>query len=87
MEIIPIEERVVPCRFGDESPAVGRYETPQGCVCFPNDRTQDLCAQHVIKDGLIGAGVRLILIYQPWFYEEQQGITWTPQETLPPTKE
>lgn len=37
---IPIEERLVLCRFGDNCPAVGQYETPDGCVCYPNDRTQ-----------------------------------------------
>lgn len=67
MEDIPVDEKIVPCRFGDSSPAVGRYETPEGCVCFPQDRVQDLCAQHVIKDGMIG-DARLVLIYQPSFY-------------------
>lgn len=71
---VAIDERVVPCRFGDSSPAVGRYLTPQGCVCYPHDREQDLCAQHVLKDGMIG-DARLILIYQPWFYDAWDRLT------------
>ncbi len=69
MHNIPIEEKAVPCRFGDGNLAVARYETPQGCVCFPDDRLQDLCGQHVIKDGMIGNDVRLIIIYNPDFCE------------------
>ena len=70
---IPVEVKEVPCRFGDHSPAVGRYKTPEGCVCYPDDREQDLCAQHIIKDGMIGERVELILVYQPSFYENWWG--------------
>lgn len=61
---IPVERRDVPCRHGDGGPAVARYETPEGCACFPGDRVQDLCAQHIVKDGMIGEA-KIILVYHP----------------------
>jgi len=52
------------CRFRDKSPAKARYKTPQGCVCFPEDREQDLCEQHIIKWGIIDCdGVELLKEY------------------------
>ena len=48
------------CRFGDGSLAVARFATPRGCVCYPDDREQDLCYQHVIKWGIIGDAKVLI---------------------------
>ena len=41
------------CRFNDGMPAKARFSTPKGCVCFPDDRYQDLCEQHIIKWGVI----------------------------------
>ena len=52
------------CRFNDGMEAVARFKTPQGCVCYPDDREQDLCMQHVIKDGMIGPGVEIITDYR-----------------------
>lgn len=40
------------CRHGDGDRAVARFSTPQGCACFPEDREQDLCAQHIVKWGV-----------------------------------
>jgi phage portal protein BeeE len=40
----------------------------EGCFCYPNDREQALCAQHVIRATPIGA-MELVVIYQPWFYQ------------------
>lgn len=51
------------CRHCDDH-AVARYKTPQGCVCFPDDREQDLCMQHIIKDGMIGDDVEMIIDYR-----------------------
>jgi len=65
---ITVDPRIVPCRFDHNTPAVGRYKTPDGCVCYPDDREQDLCAQHVIKNGMIGDRVALVVIYEPFFY-------------------
>lgn len=48
--------------------AVGQYSTPEGCACYPNDRVQNLCGQHVIKGGMIG-DYALVLIYDRAFYE------------------
>ena len=50
------------CRFEDGSPAVARLSTPRGCVCFPEDREQDLCAQHIVKWGIFG-DAEIIKVY------------------------
>jgi hypothetical protein len=44
--------------------AVARFKTPNGCVCYPDDREQDLCAQHIIKWGVIGES-ELMQVYIP----------------------
>jgi hypothetical protein len=49
------------CRFGCKDP-IARFKTPNGCVCFPEDKEQDLCAQHIIKDGFIGE-FKLLKVY------------------------
>jgi hypothetical protein len=56
------------CRHCD-SPAVARFKTPNGCVCFPEDREQDLCMQHIIKDGMLGKGVEVIADYRVSGYQ------------------
>ena len=63
---IPIEEKEIPCRFAPQcsDSAVGRYDTPEGCVCLPEDREQDLCVQHAITAEPLGP-FQLKLIYQP----------------------
>ena len=48
----------LPCRFCGAS-AVGIYYFDKGCGCYPNDRLQALCAQHVDKATPIG-GMRFI---------------------------
>lgn len=42
------------CRHGDGLLAVARFAMSEGCVCFPDDREQDLCAQHIVKWGIVG---------------------------------
>ncbi len=37
------------CRFGDSDPVVVRVELSAGCLCFPDDKTQDLCEYHYYK--------------------------------------
>jgi hypothetical protein len=51
------------CRFGC-GPAIARYAMDRGCVCFPDDREQDLCAQHVVRATPLG-GMELIEAYFP----------------------
>lgn len=34
------------CIFGCDNP-IGVYSVPDGCLCFPRDRMQTLCAQHL----------------------------------------
>jgi hypothetical protein len=41
------------CRFCD-TPAVAHYALSKGCACYPDDREQDLCAQHEYKVEPIG---------------------------------
>ena len=82
VEGIPIEEKLVPCRHGEKCEhAVGKYKTPEGCFCFPNDREQNLCGQHVYKDGTIGDNVELILVYDVGFYEQYLGRKLQIQES------
>lgn len=40
------------CRHNDGMEAVARFSTPNGCACFPDDREQDLCMQHIVKWGM-----------------------------------
>lgn len=62
---VPVDEREVPCRFvGCPRLAIGRYEVSEGCVCFPQDREQDLCIQHAESATPIGT-FRIMLVYQP----------------------
>lgn len=42
------------CRFGDDLPVVGVYELERGCVCYPDDRRQALCAQHAFNAEPLG---------------------------------
>lgn len=48
------------CRFEDGEPAVARYAMSDGCVCFPNDRVQDLCSQHEHRASPLGNMMLLI---------------------------
>lgn len=49
-----IPEWLVPlCRFC-RWPAVGIFELNRGCLCFPEDREQALCMQHVVRATPLG---------------------------------
>lgn len=37
------------------APAVARYAMDRGCFCRPDDRVQDLCAQHEYKASPLGS--------------------------------
>ena len=37
------------CRFGCRDEAVVQVAVPEGCICYPDDQTQWLCAQHYFK--------------------------------------
>jgi hypothetical protein len=52
------------CRHNDGMEAVARFRTPEGCICFPEDKEQDLCAQHIVKWGVNGTAT-VIKIYWP----------------------
>lgn len=74
---IPIEEKMVNCRFAPEvkdgpgctSHAVGKYVLPTGCACYTDDREQDLCGQHVMNAEPLSGGMELVLIYDAEFYK------------------
>ena len=51
------------CRHDHNVLAVARFSVDEGCVCFPEDREQDLCAQHIVKWGIIG-NWSLLKVYQ-----------------------
>jgi hypothetical protein len=40
---------VIDCRFAPEcqAPSAARVSVPGGCICFPADREQELCLQHI----------------------------------------
>lgn len=43
------------CRFDDGNIAIARFAMDRGCVCYPDDREQDLCAQHVLRATPLGS--------------------------------
>lgn len=71
---IPIDKKFVPCRHDDDMHAVGKYNVPNGCAVFPDDREQDLCGQHVINGGM-NEGYELIVIFDIGFYKKYLGKT------------
>jgi hypothetical protein len=42
------------CRFRD-GPAIGRFALDRGCVAYPDDREQDLCAHHIRRATPLGS--------------------------------
>lgn len=46
-------EEETACRFCKATP-VALFSLPQGCFCFPDDREQALCPQHVVNAEPIG---------------------------------
>lgn len=63
------------CRFGD-GPAVGLFRLPGGCVVFPGDREQALCAHHALKATPL-AGIMLV---EDWTVDEAFARLWTRAE-------
>jgi hypothetical protein len=54
---------VFACRFcGDV--AAARYALSAGCLCYPDDREQDLCVQHIIRASPRGS-MQLVRILEP----------------------
>lgn len=51
------------CRFGDGAPALVAVYTPEGCVCFPEDRQQLLCPQHFVNFGMVGDDVEVLWVH------------------------
>lgn len=47
------------CRFGHSVEAAVRVDLSEGCICFPEDREQALCAQHYVRMTPLGS-VRVI---------------------------
>lgn len=41
------------CRFCTAE-AVAVFDVPEGCACYPDDRQQALCMQHVVGESSIG---------------------------------
>lgn len=44
---------MIKCRFCEEQ-AVGVFILDKGCACYPNDKEQALCEQHISKATPIG---------------------------------
>ncbi len=51
------EEGVPFCRFCPDVLAVAEFSMDQGCFCFPEDRRQALCLQHIEKATPLGSMV------------------------------
>ena len=47
-------DQIFPCRFGDGR-AVALFAMDEGCVCFPDDRRQSLCPQHILRASPCGS--------------------------------
>lgn len=60
------------CRFGDKMAAVARYAFDEGCVCFPKDREQDLCAQHASDSQPHCCMERIKLYDQSWPWDKSR---------------
>ena len=69
---IPVEKKLVPCRFGCEY-AIARFALPNGCFCYPDEREQDLCAQHVVRTSFTSDGMHVVHVYDADFCR-QMGI-------------
>lgn len=41
------------CRFCG-TPAVAVFSLDEGCACFPDDREQALCMQHIVRASPLG---------------------------------
>jgi hypothetical protein len=55
--------RLPPCRFGDGE-AIYRVAVPDGCLCYPDDREQDLCLHHYHRFAQVNAKpMRLLYCY------------------------
>lgn len=50
-----------PCRFCND-PAVARFDVDEGCACFPDDRVQELCPQHIVQANPT-CGMELTAVY------------------------
>ena len=44
-----------PCRFVHNSAAVAIFTFSRGCICFPDDREQALCIQHIVGATPLGS--------------------------------
>ena len=64
------------CSHGDNSPAVGIYEVPGGCVALPGLQTQSLCPQHVVTNGSF-EGMRLVV-------DLSEGGVWSSYQDVVP---
>lgn len=69
------------CRFCSH-PAVAQFSLPGGCFCYPNDREQDLCPQHIINAEPI-KGMKLVKIHDQslWDWMVSVGLVGNPKET------
>jgi hypothetical protein len=71
---VPVERKETPCSFGHGDIAIARYALPRGCAARPDDRVQDLCAQHIASATPI-EGMVLQVIFQPEMFDTFFGNT------------
>ncbi len=56
----------IKCRFCN-SDAIAQYKFDKGCICYLNDKIQNLCIQHVVRSTPINS-MKLIKILKPEIY-------------------
>jgi hypothetical protein len=56
------------CRFCG-SLAAARFRLDRGCVCYPDDRIQDLCMQHVVRATPLGGMELMCVLDDSWMNE------------------
>lgn len=50
-----IDWSLVRCRFNGHAQAVALVAVSRGCACYPDDRLQALCPQHIVSSEPLGS--------------------------------
>lgn len=60
------------CRFGCQSPVIGIFHAPEGCICW-TDPVQALCAQHACSMESVGP-ITCIIDFSKWSDVQDRAI-------------
>jgi hypothetical protein len=53
-EVMADPQALISCRFDHRAPADAIYALSDGCLCYPDDREQALCRQHIDRATPLG---------------------------------